>query len=126
MYKLFSSFRSLIVINLNVGHARSIKVKKNIAASLLIKGGSISISLILVPLTINYINPSRYGIRLKLASIVAWFSFFDIGLTQGLPNNFAEAKSRADSLSHRLIYVLSLLHSKFKRYNDINNTILSD
>ena len=75
------------------GHERSIKAKKNIIASLLIKGSSIAISLILVPVTINYINPSGYGIWLTLSSIVAWLSFFDIGLTQGLRNKFAEAKA---------------------------------
>jgi O-antigen/teichoic acid export membrane protein len=75
------------------GHERSIKAKKNILASFLIKGLSIAISLVLVPLTINYVNPSRYGIWLTLSSIVAWFSFFDIGLTQGLRNKFAEAKA---------------------------------
>ncbi len=78
------------------GHDRSVKAKKNILASLLIKGLSIGISLVLVPLTINYVNPSRYGIWLTLSSIVAWFSFFDIGLTQGLRNKFAEAKAKND------------------------------
>jgi O-antigen/teichoic acid export membrane protein len=78
------------------GHERSVKAKKNILASFLIRGGSIAISLILVPLTINYINPSRYGIWLTLSSIVAWLSFFDIGLTQGLRNKFAEAKAKND------------------------------
>ena len=85
------------VINLiNKGHSRSVKAKKNIIASFFIKGISIAISLILVPLTINYINPSRYGIWLTLSSIVGWFSFFDIGLTQGLRNKFAEAKAKGD------------------------------
>jgi O-antigen/teichoic acid export membrane protein len=79
------------------GHERSINAKKNILASLLIKGCSIAIGLILVPLTINYINPSRYGIWLTLSSIVGWFSFFDIGLTQGLRNKFAEAKAKGDN-----------------------------
>jgi O-antigen/teichoic acid export membrane protein len=78
------------------GHERSVKAKKNILASFLIKGLSIGISLVLVPLTINYINPSRYGIWLTLSSIVAWLSFFDIGLTQGLRNKFAEAKAKND------------------------------
>src|SRR5665647_284018 len=86
------------------GHERSIKAKKNILASFVIKGLSIAISLVLVPLTINYINPSRYGIWLTLSSIVGWFSFFDIGLTQGLRNKFAEAKAKGeDSLAQ--IYV---------------------
>jgi O-antigen/teichoic acid export membrane protein len=78
------------------GHQRSIKAKKNILASFFIRGFSIAISLILVPLTINYVNPSRYGIWLTLSSIVGWFSFFDIGLTQGLRNKFVEAKEKRD------------------------------
>jgi O-antigen/teichoic acid export membrane protein len=86
------------------GHERSVKAKKNILASLIIKGSSIGISLVLVPLTINYINPSRYGIWLTLSSIVAWLSFFDIGLTQGLRNKFAEAKAKNDD-SIAQIYV---------------------
>lgn len=84
---------------LSQGHARSIKAKKNILTSILIKGGSIGVSLMLVPLTINYVNADRYGIWLTISSIVAWFSFFDIGLTQGLRNKFAEAKADGDDES---------------------------
>ncbi|MDP4283509.1 MAG: oligosaccharide flippase family protein [Bacteroidota bacterium] len=90
--KLFTFLSNLI----NKGHDRSVKAKKNILASFFIKGFSIAISLVLVPLTINYINPSRYGIWLTLSSIVGWFSFFDIGLTQGLRNKFAEAKTKGE------------------------------
>ncbi len=90
---LFFSFLNNLI---NKGHHRSIKAKKNIIASFFIRGMSIAISLILVPLTINYINPSRYGIWLTLSSIVGWFSFFDIGLTQGLRNKFAEAKAKGE------------------------------
>jgi len=78
------------------GHERSIKAKRNILISLIIKGLSISINLILVPLTITYINPSRYGIWLTLSSLVALFSFFDIGLSNGLRNKLAEAKAKGD------------------------------
>src|ERR1035437_7979587 len=81
---------------INKGHHRSIKAKKNIIASFFLKGISIAISLIVVPLTINYINPTQYGIWLTLSSIVAWFSFFDIGLSQGLRNKFAEAKAKGN------------------------------
>ncbi len=81
---------------INKGHHRSIKAKKNIIASFFLRGMSIATSLVVVPLTINYINPSRYGIWLTLSSIVAWFSFFDIGLSQGLRNKFAEAKAKGN------------------------------
>jgi len=88
----------------NKGKDRSVKAKKNIIAAFFIKGLSIAISLVLVPITINYINPSRYGIWITMISIVGWFSFFDIGLTQGLRNKFAEAKAKGeDSLAR--IYV---------------------
>jgi O-antigen/teichoic acid export membrane protein len=78
------------------GHERSVKAKKNILASFIIKGLGIAISLVLVPLTINYINPSRYGIWLTLTSIVGWFSFFDIGFGNGLRNKFAEAQAKGE------------------------------
>ena len=78
------------------GHERSVKAKKNILASFVIKGLSIGISLVLVPLTINYVNPSRYGVWLTLSSMVSWFSFFDIGFGNGLRNKFAEARARGE------------------------------
>ena len=78
------------------GHERSVKAKKNILASFIIKGLGIAISLVLVPLTINYINPSRYGIWLTLTSIVGWFSFFDIGFGNGLRNKLAEAQAKGE------------------------------
>lgn len=81
---------------INKGQGRSVKAKKNIIASFFIRGASIAISLIIVPLTINYVNPSRYGIWLTLSAIVGWFSFFNIGLTQGLRNKFAEAKAKGE------------------------------
>ena len=81
---------------LNKGQDRSVKAKKNIAASLFLKGFSIILSIIIVPITLNYVNVSEYGIWLTLSSIVVWFSFFDIGLTQGLRNKFAEAIARGE------------------------------
>lgn len=76
---------------LNRGHERSRNIKKNILYSFLIKGGSIIISFLLVPLTLGYLGTSDYGIWLTLSSVVAWFGFFDIGLGNGLRNKFAEA-----------------------------------
>ncbi len=84
------------------GHERSVRAKKNIVSSLLIKGVSIIISFISLPITLNYVDSSTYGVWLTLSSIVGWFVFFDIGLTQGLRNKFAEAKARGDD---RLVQV---------------------
>jgi len=81
---------------LNKGSQRTALVKKNILASFFIKGLSVFISLLYVPLTLNYLNPSRYGIWMTLTSIVAWMSIFDIGLGNGLRNKLAEALSIGD------------------------------
>lgn len=79
---------------LTEGNKRSVEAKRNIIGSLLIKFSSIAISLIMVPMTIHYINPTQYGIWLTMSSMVAWISFFDIGFSQGLRNRFAEAKAQ--------------------------------
>lgn len=89
---------------INKGHNRTVNARKNILASFLIKGGSIAISLISVPLTIHYVNPSQYGIWLTLSSLVSWFGFFDIGFGNGLRNRFAEARARGEDELAR-IYV---------------------
>lgn len=57
------------------------------------KIGSIIATFLLVPLTINYLDTENYGIWLTLSSFIGWFSFFDIGLGNGLRNKFAEAKT---------------------------------
>ena len=78
------------------GSSRSIMLKKNIVGSLLAKGVSILISLILVPMTLGYVTPETYGIWLTLSSIIHWLTFFDIGFTQGLKNKLAEALALGD------------------------------
>ena len=78
------------------GHERSVRAKKNIFSSLVIKGFSILTSFLLLPVTLTYVDASEYGVWLTLSSIVGWFVFFDVGLTHGLRNKFAEAKARGN------------------------------
>jgi O-antigen/teichoic acid export membrane protein len=70
--------------------------RKNVIVSFVVKGISIAISLVLVPLTINYINPERYGIWLTVSSVILWFNFFDLGLGNGLRNRLTEAIAQND------------------------------
>jgi O-antigen/teichoic acid export membrane protein len=76
------------------GHERSVKAKKNIIASFGLKGISIIIGLLLVPMTITYVGTINFGIWLTLISVIEWFNFFDIGLGNGLRNKFAEALAK--------------------------------
>lgn len=100
MNRLLGKWLNNISIRINIyfnrGNERSVAVKKNIAASLVLKCVSILISLQVVPLTIGYVNPTKYGIWLTLSSIIAWLSYFDLGFAHGFRNRFAEAKARGD------------------------------
>ena len=85
-------------------HERTIKIFKNILNTFAIKGISILVNLALVPMTIHYLTPSKYGVYLTISSMIAWVSFFDIGLGHGLRNKLAEAIAKGD-LSKAKAYV---------------------
>lgn len=86
------------------GNQRTVLLKKNIIGSVILKGISMIISFFIVPITINFVNPTQYGIWLTLSSLMSWFYFFDIGLTHGFRNRFAEAKAN-DDIKLARIYV---------------------
>ena len=57
----------------------------------MIKGGNILTGLLLVPMTLGYVDSGTYGLWIALSSMVAWISFFDIGINNGLKNHLAKA-----------------------------------
>lgn len=75
---------------------RTLKAKRNIVASIFLKGADTLVYLLLVPLTLGYLNPYEYGIWLTLSSILAWIDTFDIGLGNGLRNKLSEALAKDD------------------------------
>lgn len=81
---------------LNKGSVRSVQAKKNILGSFINKIFSVIITLLIVPLTINYVNKEQYGIWLTISSIISWASYFDLGLANGFRFRFAEAKAVED------------------------------
>lgn len=86
------------------GSQRTVRAKKNILAMVVLRGISIVCSMIVVPLTINYVSKYEYGIWLTISSLVGWLSFFDLGIGNGLRNKFIEAVEKG---KHKLakIYV---------------------
>ncbi len=119
------------------GHQRSVQAKKNIAALVVLKGISIAISFILVPMTLQYLTLTQYGIWLTLSSVIAWFSFFDIGLGNGLRNKFVESLAKGNveqarmyvsttyvilSLIIGIVFALFLLVSPHLSWSTILNT----
>lgn len=79
-------------------------MKKNILAAFFLKGFSVLVSFLLVPLTLGYLNEYEYGIWLTLNSVLSWIYMFDIGLGNGLRNRLTEALAKDDSELGR-IYV---------------------
>jgi O-antigen/teichoic acid export membrane protein len=101
---LVSKIRAYLLNFFTQGNKRSIEAKNNILGTVVIKGISIVISLLMVPIVIHYVNSTQYGIWLTLSSIIGWFGFFDIGFGNGLRNKFAESIAKGEHEKAR-IYV---------------------
>lgn len=72
---------------------RSSLIKKNIMVSFIMKGIGLLTSFLIVPITLKYLDVETYGVWLTLSSILFWFTFFDIGLGNGMRNYLAAAIS---------------------------------
>ena len=82
---------------INNTHPRTRKAQLNTALGLLIKGIGMLISLLLVPLTIDYLSKDTYGTWLTISSVVTMMTFLDIGIGNGLRNKFSEAVANRDT-----------------------------
>lgn len=85
-----------IIFKLKSQDNRSKNVIKHTAISIVSKILSVIAPLLIIPLTINYVNPTQYGIWLTISSIVGWMSILDLGLGNGLRNKLAEALAKND------------------------------
>lgn len=81
---------------LNTEDERSIRVNRNILHSVFIKGASILINFILVPVSLKFTNTEDYGIWLTISSLITMASFFDLGIGNGLRNKLAEALTKGE------------------------------
>lgn len=78
------------------GSERGALLRQNVLMGMGVKVGSIVCSLVLVPMTINFVNKTQYGIWLTISSMVTWMAFFDVGFSNGLRNKLAEALAHKD------------------------------
>ncbi|SDD92393.1 Na+-driven multidrug efflux pump [Pricia antarctica] len=76
------------------GNTRSVRVKKNVLLTILIKVAGMLIGFIYMPLSLDYLGQIKFGIFLTMLSIIDWFLNFDIGIGQGLRNKFGESVVR--------------------------------
>ena len=84
------------LIQIFCGDEQEKKISRNIAGLFLLKAVAFSVSLLMVPLMLNYLEPKKYGIWITLSSLIGWFGFFDIGLSNGLRNSLGAAIANND------------------------------
>lgn len=75
---------------------RLTRIKLTIFSSFMARGLSVLVSLISVPLTLNYLGAERYGLWLTINSIVGVFTFADLGIGNGLLNVISDAFGKKD------------------------------
>ena len=93
---LFRAIGNSLFKRLGIESNRTRNISIHVLFSFLYKGGSIVIGFLVIPLTIKYLDNEHYGVWLTLSSFIAWFTFFDIGLGNGLRNKFSESVSHSD------------------------------
>jgi len=81
-----------------IGHkklkSRSGQVLVNLSASIVFKMINMLISFFMVPITLGYLDKTRYGLWAAISSLLAWFFIFDIGIGSGLKNRIIELKAQ--------------------------------
>lgn len=95
--------------NILNGNQRSVLIKKNIIASLIIKGWNSIVLFLLVPVTLLCLNQYEYGVWLTISSVLVWIDQFDIGLGNGLRNKLAESVAHNDFQRARILTSTTLV-----------------
>lgn len=75
---------------------RTILLKRNIIASFVIKGWSVAMQFLLVPLTLHCLGTYENGLWLTISSMLLWIDNLDIGLGNGMRNKLAEYIAKDD------------------------------
>lgn len=73
---------------------RTKTVSKNVLGLAILQGVNVIISFLLVPIVMDFVSPSQYGIWLTISSMVAWLSLLDVGLGAGMKNRLTEALAK--------------------------------
>ncbi len=83
-------------------NSRNRMLRNNILLSGVIKAVGLLTSLLVVPATLDYLDKEQYGIWMTISSILIWFSFFDVGLGNGMRNYLAQSISAGDFRKGRI------------------------
>lgn len=116
---------------------RTRSVIKNIFLSVLWKGISVLLSLLIVPLTVSYLSVVEYGVWITVFTVMNWVNLLDVGIGLGMRNKLAEAVSLNDSelikkyistgfismcIIGLFLFLLFMTSIQFINFQDIFNT----
>lgn len=90
--------------------SRTRNVMVNAVASGAMKVCTMMCSFIIVPITIDYLNPENYGVWMAITSILYWIAFCDIGLGNGMRNYMAEAIAKGNWNAARSYFSTALIY----------------
>ncbi len=97
--------------------SRSALMKKNVFFSFILKFIDGIIYLLVVPITLDFLDEYSYGVWLIINSILVWINTFDVGLGNGLRNLLSESIAHKDyarakifiSTTYFLLFLLSIV-----------------
>lgn len=92
------------------------RLYKNIGINVILKPLTMLLSMIYIPMLLDYLGDEKYGVWATISSFVNWFNMFDIGIGNGMRNKLAESFAAGDeqksgeivSTSYAVISVISL------------------
>jgi O-antigen/teichoic acid export membrane protein len=90
------------------------KYIEQLGGSVMVRVIGIAITLLYIPLLLDFLNEEKYGIWITLTTIINWIRIFDVGLGNGLRNKLAEAialdkRSEAKKLVSTSYAILGLI-----------------
>lgn len=97
--------------------SRSALMKRNVLFSFILKFIDGIIYLLVVPITLDFLDEYSYGVWLIINSILVWINTFDVGLGNGLRNLLSESIAHKDfnsakifiSTTYFLLFILSIV-----------------
>jgi O-antigen/teichoic acid export membrane protein len=76
-------------------------IKLTVFTGLVARASSMLMTIVSVPLTLNYLGPERFGLWMTVTSVVSMLAFADFGIGSGLLTVVAEASGRDDQVAIR-------------------------
>jgi O-antigen/teichoic acid export membrane protein len=76
-------------------------IRLTVFTGLVARASSMLMTIVSVPLTLNYLGPERFGLWMTVTSVVSMLAFADFGIGNGLLTVVAEASGRDDQIAIR-------------------------